>query len=264
MDEKRNDETLESTELHENDAALDADESKAEVNDEAAADSQETKYENSDNWEFEAEALTLKNTVIENGEIEIDIPERPVMATRERPKAVKSEPETIKPKERKDSKNLTKFLVTAILGVIVVGVLTFFGIRYYTVPNNMERMNPGNVAMTVGDEKISVGMYNYFYLNTVNTYKNQAQYGYVDLDIYTDFKKQETTDDEGNTITWAERFDKDTQFQLRQVAAYYAAAKESGEKLTDAQEEQIASTLESLKSSAEQAGESVDKYIEEN
>jgi enamine deaminase RidA (YjgF/YER057c/UK114 family) len=46
------------------------------------------------------------------------------------------------------------------------------------------------------------------------------------------------------------------------VAAYYAAAKESGEKLTDAQEEQIASTLESLKSSAEQAGESVDKYIE--
>ena len=263
MDENKKDNALE--ELNEELENTEAPEETGDVTEaEAEAyDASEPKLEENDNWEFEAEAMTLKNTVIEDGQIEIEIPERPVSETRERPKAVKQDAAPAQPKERKDSKNLTKFLITAILGVIVIGVLTFFGIRYYTLPNNMEKMNPGNVAMTVGDEKVSIGMYNYYFLNTVNTYKSQAQYGYVDLDIYTDFAKQETTDDDGNTITWAERFENETQDQIKQVVAYYEAAKDSGETLTDAQEEQIKSSLEQLKSAADEAGQSVDAYISE-
>lgn len=224
-------------------------------------DAEHPQLEENDNWEFEAEALTLKNTIIEGDELEVVLPEKPVSATRERPKAVKAEDKPAPQKVNTDNKNVTLFLITAILGVIIIGVLTFFGIRYYTVPNNSEKMNPGNVAMTVGDEKISLGMYNYYYNSVVNGAKSAAQYGQNDLDVYSDFSKQETEDEDGNTITWMEYFDQQTQQQLRRVVGYYALAKKEGITLTDEEQEQISSMLEQTTSAAEQQGVSVDEYI---
>lgn len=224
-------------------------------------DAAHPKLEENDNWEFEAEALTLKNTVIEGDELEIELPEKPVSATRERPKAVKTEEKPAEQKVNTDNKNVTLFLIIAILAVIVIGVLTFFGIRYYTVPNTSEKMNPGNVAMTVGEQKVSLGMYNYYYNSVVNGAKSAAQYGQNDLDIYTDFSEQETVDDDGNTVTWAEMFDKETQEQLTRVVGYYQLALDEGLTLSADEKTQIDSTLNQITSAAEQEGVSVDEYV---
>ncbi|MBQ9229314.1 MAG: peptidylprolyl isomerase [Eubacterium sp.] len=240
-------------------------ETSAEPAEESAYDPENPTYEENDNWEFEAEALTLKNTVIEGDELEVELPEKPVAQTRERPKAVQPVAAPTVQKVNTDNKNVTKFLITAIIAVLVIGVLTFFGIRYYTVPNTSEKMNPGNVAMTVGDQKISLGMYNYYYKSVVNSIKSNAMYGYYpDLDIYTDFNQQETTDDDGNTMTWAERFDKEAQDQIQMIAAFYEMALENGVTLTEDQQEQITSTMTELESAAVADGKSVDEYISEN
>ncbi len=244
-------------------AAADVSEAASSAAEEATEsyDADNPKYEENDNWEFEAEALTLKNTVIEGDELEIELPEKPVSATRERPKAVKTEEKPAEQKVNTDNKNITLFLITGILAVIIIGVLTFFGIRYYTVPNTSEKMNPGNVAMTIGDQKVSLGMYNYYYNSVVNGAKSAAQYGQNDLDIYTDFSEQETQDEDGNTVTWAELFDKETQEQLTRVVGYYQLALDEGLTLSADEKTQIDSTLNQISSAAEQEGVSVDEYI---
>lgn len=244
-------------------AEADADEALPAAEEKAAAayDPENPTLEENDNWEFEAEAMTLKNTVIEGDELEIELPERPVSATRERPKTVKTQEQPAVQKVNTDNKNVTLFLITAIIAVIIIGVLAFFGIRYYTVPNTSEKMNPGNVAMTVGNQKISLGMYNYYYNSVVNGAKSAAQYGQNDLDIYTDFTEQETVDDDGNTVTWAELFDLETQEQLQRLAGYYQLALDTGLTLSADEKTQIDSTLNQITSAAEQEGVSVDEYI---
>jgi hypothetical protein len=48
-------------------------------------------------------------------------------------------------------------------GSLFLLFLHFFGVRYFTVPNSDEKMNPGNVALKVSDTPVSIGMYNYYY-----------------------------------------------------------------------------------------------------
>ena len=268
----------------------------------------EVKLEENDNWEFEATAHTLENTVVENDEFEIVLPgkeaeeeiseievakiaepaapeepektEEPEEPTEEKPAKKSSAYETrerptaVKKEETKEKKaasktvggksNKSKIICGVLVGLIVAVVLGFFGWRYYTVPNSQEKMNYGNVAMTVGDEKVSIGMYNYYYNTIYQNYLQYAQQGYYQLDTTKDYSKQKTTNADGKEVTWAKLFVDDTVDRLQYILALYHEGVEHGVTLTEEQEKSIKENLDSLKESASDSDMSVDEYIAEN
>ena len=214
-------------------------------------------------WQFDGEAKTLTDAFIENNEI--DIPLKPVQppVAKPAPKPIIA-PDEPKKKKSRANKDLPKFVATAIIGALVIGVLVFFGIRYYTLPNTNETMNPGNVAVTVGDTDVSIGMYNYYYTIISNQYISGGS-----VDTSVDYAKQKTTNAEGKEVTWAQLFVDTTLEQIQYITAYYEEAVEKGVTLTDEQKKTIDEQIESLKTSAGSAGSdgegvSVDKYISDN
>ena len=236
-----------------------SDETESETND------REVHYEENDNWEFEAEAPTLNLGHLENDNFEIEVPDS--REEKPEPQPVRNQAPVV------DNANQVvintapiKIGLFVIIFVAVVAVLVVLGVRYYTVPNGKEGelMNPGSVAMTVGDTDVSVGTYNYYYSRIVSNYEMYASYGYYDLDTTKDYSKQYTTDDDGNKITWLEMFQNKTIDQIQYVTAYYEAAVEDGMTLTSDQKKNINEQLNTLKTSASEASESLDDYIAEN
>lgn len=225
--------------------------------------SAEEEKQNQGGWQFDGEAKTLTDAFIENNEI--DIPLKPVQppVAKPAPKPIIA-PDEPKKKKSRANKDLPKFVATAIIGALVIGVLVFFGIRYYTLPNTNETMNPGNVAVTVGDTDVSIGMYNYYYTIISNQYISGGS-----VDTSVDYAKQKTTNAEGKEVTWAQMFVDTTLEQIQYITAYYEEAVEKGVTLTDEQKKTIDEQIESLKTSAGSAGTdgegvSVDKYISDN
>ncbi|MBE6720321.1 MAG: hypothetical protein E7571_06675 [Ruminococcaceae bacterium] len=275
----------------------------------------EVKYEENDNWEFEATAHTLENTLVEDDEFEIIMPEEVVKKaeekqaekktedkkseekksdapatksrsaayeTRERPTADKSAKTEVAKKSSsavKGKSNLTKFLFGAIIAVIVIGVLVFFGIRYYTVPGTDEKMNFGNIALTVkmdgeaDGENISVGMYNYYYSAIKNNYLQYAQSGYYNIDESKDFSEQYPDESflstrrnykKGDKKSWEQVFEEDTTDRIQYITALYIEGVKHDVALTAEQKKNIETQLENLKTSASDSNLSVDEYIEQN
>ena len=266
MSDKTNKNPLENEEIPEKEILDEVENTASQTeNEELTYNPDDPKYEENDNWEFEGEAKTLNGTVIENGEIEIEIPEKETTDQEETVPTVENEKEPEPKPEKKPLKKSTKYIIAGVAAAVVIALLIFFGIRYFTVPNSSEKMNPGNVALTIDGTDVSLGMYNYYYNSTVSSYKSQVEYGYIDdLDPTVDFDEQKTTNDDDEEITWTERFQLDTINQLKQLVAYYNAGIDNGEKISDDQQEEINSSLDSLKSSAEEANQSVDAYIESN
>lgn len=216
--------------------------------------------EEGEDWEFDANAPTLDTNVIEGNGFEIELDN------------IEIEPEEAKPilsNTKKDSSKVTistktiRIIALSLISVVLVAVLVFFGVRYYTVPNGKEgkAMNPGNVALTVGKTDVSIGMYNYYYSRVVNNYISYASYGYYELDTSKDFSKQFTEDDDGNKVSWLEFFKIKTIDQIQYVTSYYEAGVEAGVTLTNEQKETIKSQIEQLQTSASEAEKSVDAYI---
>ena len=125
-------------------------------------------------------------------------------------------------------------------------------------------MYPGNVALTVGKTKVSVGMYNLYYNLMLSNYQQQAQQGTYDIDFTKDLSEQTTIDENDEEITWLDALEQDTLLQLQFVASYYEPALEAGVELTDDQKSNIESTIDNLKTTASEAGQSINKYLAEN
>lgn len=218
------------------------------------------KYETSDNWEFDAKAPTLdENLVMENQDYSISFDKV-------------SEP---KPTQALDNSNDNKivinkeplkFIPLAIFLAAVIAVVATFGVRYYTVPNGKEGkyMNPASVVATVDGQKISIGMYDYYYASIVSYYEQYASYGYYSLDTTKDYSKQYTTDDDGNKISWQKFFETEALKEVEQITTYYSKALEEGVTLTSAQKKTIEKQISTLKDSASQNDVSLDQYIKAN
>lgn len=218
------------------------------------------KYETSDNWEFDAKAPTLdENLVMENQDYSISFDKV-------------SEP---KPTQALDNQNDNKivinkeplkFIPLAIFLAAVIAVVATFGVRYYTVPNGKEGkyMNPTSVVATVDGQKISIGMYDYYYASIVSYYEQYASYGYYSLDTTKDYSKQYTTDDDGNKISWQKFFETEALKEVEQITTYYSKALEEGVTLTSAQKKTIDKQISTLKDSASQNDVSLDQYIKAN
>lgn len=215
----------------------------------------EVKFEENDNWQFEAEAPTLDDSIIlgDGFALEAKPDDQP---------AVKKKKE--KSQDIVINKRNLKIVLLSIVSAVLAAAIIAFGIDFFALPNNKEKMNPGNVALTVGDMKVSVGMYNLYYNLVVNNYKQYAEQGNYNIDFTKDFSEQTTVDENDKEITWEEVFKTDTIKQLQYVAAYYEPAVEEGVTVTDVQKENIKSSVENLKTSASEEGVSLKKYLEEN
>ena len=222
------------------------------------------KYETNDDWEFEAKAPTLDDDlVMENQEYKISFEkEKP------EPKPVKqSTPAPIDSSNQISiKKENLKFIPLAIFVAAVIAVVSVLGVRYYTVPNGKEGkyMNPASVVASVDGQKVSIGMYDYYYASMVSYYEQYASYGYFDLDTTKDYSKQYTTNDDGKKVSWQKFFEDEALHEVEQITVYYSKAVEDGVTLTSAQEKTIETQIKTLKDSASQNNLSLDQYIKSN
>lgn len=219
----------------------------------------ETSAENeSSDWKFDAEVPTLDESLELKGGFELDIPAEKAEPFNSSVTANNDDTATITLK-----KTPVKIVFGVLIGLVAAAVLVFFGIRYYTVPNTEERMNPGNVALTIGSTDVSVGMYDYFYSTVVYEAEQYAAYGYNNLDTSKDYSQQYTEDSDGNQVTWLEKFKLDTIARIKTIMVYYEKGKEAGITLSDEQKETIDQQIESLESNAANSDKSVNEYIQE-
>lgn len=218
-------------------------------------------YEENDNWQFDASAPAAENSVLDGVDgVEFEF-EKPAQNAEQLPEKevvteVGSQNIVIK-KER------ISVILSSLLALVIVTILVILGIRYYTQPNSNEKMNPGNIAMTVGDIDVSVGLYNYYYDSVVYEYTSYANYGYYDLDSSADFSNQYTTDEDGNEISWLDMFEKTTTERIKTNVMYYEKGLDAGITLTDAQKEEIESQLDMIRESASDSGMGVNEYSAE-
>lgn len=218
------------------------------------------KYETSDNWEFDAKAPTLdENLVMENQDYSISFDK----VSEPKPTQALDNPNDNKIVINKEP---LKFIPLAIFLAAVIAVVATLGVRYYTVPNGKEGkyMNPASVVATVDGQKISIGMYDYYYASIVSYYEQYASYGYYSLDTTKDYSKQYTTDDDGNKISWQKFFETEALKEVEQITTYYSKALEEGVTLTSTQKKTIEKQISTLKDSASQNDVSLDQYIKAN
>ena len=242
-----------------NAASPEANEEKASASESSVkADfSHSVEYETNDNWQFDASAPATENDVVGENGVEFELPKpKPAPAKKEEPAPQGFEPQGVVIK-----KETVTAVLSSLIAVVIIAILVVLGVRYYTVPNSNEKMNPGNVVMTVGNTDVSVGMYNFYYQNIVKQYVQYASNGYYDIDLSKDFSTQYTTDDDGNEISWQDRFKENTTELIKKNTIYYQKGIESGITLTDAQKEMIETQLDNIKNAESSANLGVNEYI---
>lgn len=226
-------------------------------------DAADVKYEENDNWEFEAQAPTLSNDYFLKNDkfvVEDDV----------KPEKVQSEIVNANIENNSDSfvikKEPLKFIPLALITLIVIAVLVVLGVRYYTVPNGYEgdKMNPASVAATIDGDKVSIGMFNYYFSSVVNYYEQYAAYGYFDLDTSADYSTQYTENKDGERVTWLERMTEEAMQEIEYTTALYNKGREAGITVSESQQETIDSQIESLKSTASASNISLNEYLSKN
>ena len=219
-------------------------------------------YENNDNWKFEAEALTLSDDFLEKS---VDYAEDEYKENIVDEKAVESEPEPSKNGSNHIviSKTPLLFISVAIFVAACIALISVFSVRYFTVPNGKEGKyaNPGSIVATVGDTKVTTGMFNYYYNSIFSYYEQYASYGYFTLDTSDDLRTQYTTDDEGNRVSWADFFVSEVFEEISRTAGVYSKAVSEGITVTKAQQATIDQQIESMKTAASEKNQSLDAYI---
>ena len=135
----------------------------SDENAQAEQKNQAVKYEKNDNWQFDASAPTLEDNLAIGNDYEIDVAQSPVHPKKKaKDKNREADKEHIVINKRK-----LKVVSLSIVSVILAALIVFFGIKLFALPNTSETMTPGNVALTVGKTKVSVGMYNFYYSRIV-------------------------------------------------------------------------------------------------
>lgn len=236
---------------------ISADEQTAETPNDAGLKTDNVNYENNDNWQFEAEAPTLSDDLFDG-----DVPSSDNAAAESYYYNAQPEEE----QKNKDSVVIKKSVLigvpVGIIAAVLVAVIVFFGIRYFTTPKTGEKnLNSAAVVMTVDDQKVSMGMFEYYYSSIMSYYEQYASYGYYTLDTTADYATQYTTDEDGNEISWQDFFKNEALTEIENVTASYKLALDNGVTLLDSQQEVIDEQIETLKTSASEEGISLDEYI---
>lgn len=215
-------------------------------------------YENNDNWKFDAEAPTLSDDLFEGDSGNVSNPGNYYYQPQQTPAADDKNNVVIK-------KSVLIGIPAGIIAAVLVAVLVFLGVRYYTTPKTGEdNLTPASVIMTVGDQKVSMGMFEYYYASIVNYYEQYAAYGYYTLDTSADYATQYTTDEDGNEISWQDFFKNESLEEIQNITANYKLGLDNGVTLLESQQKTIDEQIETLKTSASGEGISLNEYLSDN
>lgn len=168
-------------------------------------------------------------------------------------------------KNAKGNSKVTGIAVKVISAVLIICVVLLAGWYLSATLGLSERFT---TALKVGDTKVSTTLYTYYYKAEYQQTSYYAQYysqygmdmGY-DSTLSPDDPANTTTDEDGNTITWAESFKKSAVERAQFVEGYYAEAKAAGYALSDDEKSEIDETVESYRSSASENGYSLNAYL---
>ena len=159
-----------------------------------------------------------------------------------------------------DSSRLVRVIVS-VVGVVLALAIVFGVLWAYGVPQSVLP------AEKVGDRTYTAADFGYYYMTVFQTNANQSYQTMQQLGISLGFdytkspNDQTTTDADGNTITYAEKFRNDTRTQLEQNNYYLKLAKEQGLTLSDDSLKEIENTISEYASTAETNGYSTNRYV---
>ncbi len=207
----------------------------------------------------------MENNQVEKSQAELYREERKKRMASVAKKNAKKNPKTEKAKKIAGKIIGTVLAVVLVLG-IVYGSLNFFGLPQKVL-----------TAAKVGDEKISVAKYNFYYmdmyLSVANTAKQyDSQYGSGYGKMYTGYDTTKTPMEqeytlgevegfEGENPTWADYIRTYTLKYLQTYVAYAELAREAGIALTDDEKAEIDEQVETLRKQAESSDYSLDRYL---
>ncbi|MGN0571497.1 MAG: peptidylprolyl isomerase [Candidatus Fimenecus sp.] len=207
----------------------------------------------------------MENNQVEKSQAELYREERKKrMATAAKKNAKKS------PQAAKAKKVVGK--VVAIVLAVVVGLAAIYSIvNFFGLPQKVL------TAAKIGDERVTVAKYNFYYMDLyLNTY-NQSQsydsyYGSGYGAMYTGYDSSKTPMEQeypGGTIegfdgenpTWADYFRIQALNYLQTYMAYAKLARETGVTLDEEEQAEIDEQVESIRSTAESNDYSLNRYL---
>lgn len=172
-----------------------------------------------------------------------------------REEALKAQKKNKKRASAKISYKLRNTLIT--IGVLVVVAAALFALIF---PNTAVSRRT-TTAVTIGDEKISVAEYSYYYRMAYNnyceTFINYFGRDYLPIDTTKSLTKQQMSDN----ITYADYFSQGAIDTLTQLVALNKEAEKAGFVMPDEYQEQYEKTLKSVENTAANYGVSVPKYL---
>ena len=206
----------------------------------------------------------MENNQVEKSQAELYREERKKRMENAAKKNAKKSPQMTKAK-----KVIGK--VVAIVLAVVVCLAAFYGIfNFFGIPQKVL------TAAKIGDERVTVAKYNFYYMDMyLNTYNQSqsydSQYGAGYGAMYTGYDSSKSPmeqeypgtleDFEGESATWADYFRVQSLKYLQTYLAYAKLAKEAGMTLDDDEIADIDEQVESIRSSAESNDYSLDRYL---
>lgn len=210
----------------------------------------------------------MENNQVEKSQAELYREERKKRMAAVAKKSAKKNPKAAKAK-KVVGKTVGIVLVIAIVLGMAYGILNFFGVPQKVL-----------TAATIGDEKVSVAKYNYYYMDLFLNIRSTASqydsyYGSGAGLMYTGFDSSKAPADqeytlgelegfEGENPTWADYLRINTLNYLQSYLAYAKLAREAGLTLTDEELAQIDEEIESLRSTAESNDYSLNRFLTKN
>lgn len=210
----------------------------------------------------------MENNQVEKSQAELYREERKKRMAAVAKKSAKKNPKASKAK-KVVGKTVGIVLVVAIVLGMVYGILNFFGVPQKVL-----------TAATIGDEKVSVAKYNFYYmdlyLNVQNTSKQyDTYYGSGAGMMYTGYDSSKSPMEqeytlgeiegfEGENPTWADYIRINTLQYIQSYLAYAKLAREAGVTLTEEELAEIDEQVESLRSTAESNDYSLNRFLTKN
>ena len=206
----------------------------------------------------------MENNQVEKSQAELYREERKKRMENAAKKNAKKSPQMTK------AKKVIGKVVAIVLAVVVClaavyGIFNFFGIPQKVL-----------TAAKIGDERVTVAKYNFYYMDMyLNTYNQSqsydSQYGAGYGAMYTGYDSSKSPmeqeypgtleDFEGESATWADYFRVQSLKYLQTYLAYAKLAKEAGMSLDEDELADMDEQVESIRSSAESNDYSLDRYL---
>ncbi len=162
--------------------------------------------------------------------------------------------------KRKTASKALKIIVTSAIAILLVAL-----IAGSSIVSAIGSLAP---AVKIGDTKISATEFNFYYMAAFNDVANQAaqaqqMYGsnVFGFDSSLPPDEQETTDADGNTITWADVIRDNAVSFAQQTIGYYNEAKAAGLTLSEDENAEINETIENYRKEAADNGYTLNAYL---